>query len=557
MTARDPARAAELDRQLYDVSEAVRIAGVLLTPVMPRSCREVLARVGSAVDGSDPNLDRDGVWATPPGAGRQIAKGDPLWPRLDPDRAATNVETDMQRKASPPRAVVGRKVRAAADVATGAQQREQRTMKDGEQSGAGEAVSAEGSPQSEVGGSAPVGGSAAPVGTGAGTEEAAAPETPRISIDDFARVELRVGRVVTAEAVRKSKKLLRLEIDDGGGVRQVVAGIAKAYEPERLVGRHVVFVANLQPAKLMGIDVERHGARGARCRRAAGAPGPRRPRARSRRFGDPMIDSHCHLADEQFAADLDAVVARAHGAAWTGAVHPRPVEWRGGRPCRPCRRGVAGCRLRGRIHPHQAGAVGDATGGPDGVASFVRGAAEARRGTCAIGEIGLDYHYDFAPRETQIEVFRRQIALAREMGWPVVIHTREADDDTVDALHTEGRGDVEGVFHCFTGDAAFARRALDLGFHVSFSGIVTFRNATAIREAAAIVPPDRLLAETDAPYLSPVPYRGRRNEPARVSQVIDTLAEVRGVDRADIIRGNPAVIPTGCSARARQKSPAR
>ena len=254
VTARDPARAAELDRQLYDVSEAVRIAGVLLTPVMPRSCREVLARVGSAVDGSDPNLDRDGVWATPPGAGRQIAKGDPLWPRLDPDRAATNVETDVQRKASPPRAVVGRKVRVAADVATGAQQREQRTMKDGEQSGAGEAVSAEGSPQSEVGGSAPVGGSAAPAGTGAGTEEAAAPETPRISIDDFARVELRVGRVVTAEAVRKSKKLLRLEIEDGGGVRQVVAGIAKAYEPERLVGRHVVFVANLQPAKLMGIE---------------------------------------------------------------------------------------------------------------------------------------------------------------------------------------------------------------------------------------------------------------------------------------------------------------
>ena len=254
VTARDPARAAELDRQLYDVSEAVRIAAVLLTPVMPRSCREVLARVGSVDDAPGLNLDRDAVWATPPGAERRIAKGDPLWPRLDPDRAATNVETDVQRKVSPPRAVVGRKVRVAADVGTGAQQREQRTMKDGEQSGAGEAVSAEGPPQAEVGGSAPVGGSAAPVGTGAGTEEVAAPETPRISIDDFARVELRVGRVVTAEAVRKSKKLLRLEIDDGAGVRQVVAGIAKVYEPESLVGRHVVFVANLQPAKLMGIE---------------------------------------------------------------------------------------------------------------------------------------------------------------------------------------------------------------------------------------------------------------------------------------------------------------
>ena len=254
VTARDPARAAELDRQLYDVSEAVRIAAVLLTPVMPRSCREVLARVGAPVGGSGPTLDRDGVWATPPGAERQIAKGDPLWPRLDPDRPATGGETDVQRKASPPKAVAGRKVRVAADVATGAQRREQRTMNDSEQPAAGEAVAAATPPESEVGASAPVGGGVAPVGIGAGTEEAEAPETPRISIDDFARVELRIGRVVTAEAVRKSKKLVRLEIDDGAGVRQVVAGIARAYEPETLVGRHVVFVANLQPAKLMGIE---------------------------------------------------------------------------------------------------------------------------------------------------------------------------------------------------------------------------------------------------------------------------------------------------------------
>ena len=249
-----------------------------------------------------------------------------------------------------------------------------------------------------------------------------------------------------------------------------------------------------------------------------------------------MIDSHCHLADEQFAADLDAVVARARTAGVDGvlcildALSAEEAD----RADAVAEAWPAVAFAVG-VHPHQAGAVDDATGGPAGVAPFVRNAVEARAGACAIGEIGLDYHYDFAPRETQIEVFRRQIALAREMGRPIVIHTREADDDTVDALHAEGRGDVRGVFHCFTGDAAFARRALDLGFHVSFSGIVTFRNATAIREAAAIVPPDRLLAETDSPYLSPVPYRGRRNEPARVAQVIDTLAEVRGVDRADVI----------------------
>ncbi len=249
-TARDPARAAELDRQLCDVSEAVRIAAVLLAPVMPSSCREVLARVGAPVVDPGLNLDRDAVWTTPPGAERQVVKGDPLWPRLDPDRAASNVETGVQRKAPPPRGAVGRKVRVAADAGAGAQRREQRTMNDSEQPGAGEAAPAAAPPQPETGGSAPV-------GEGAATGEAAAPqapETPRISIDEFAKVELRVGRVVTAEAVRKSKKLVRLEIDDGAGVRQVVAGIAKAYEPETLVGRHVVFVANLQPAKLMGIE---------------------------------------------------------------------------------------------------------------------------------------------------------------------------------------------------------------------------------------------------------------------------------------------------------------
>ena len=248
-----------------------------------------------------------------------------------------------------------------------------------------------------------------------------------------------------------------------------------------------------------------------------------------------MIDSHCHLADEQFAADLDAVVVRARGAGVDGAlcILDAANEEEASR-ADGVARAWPDIAFAVGVHPHQAGAAGDLAGGVDGVASFVRRAVEARAGACAIGEIGLDYHYDYAPRETQVEVFRRQIALARELDRPIVIHTREADDDTVDALRSEGGGDVQGVFHCFTGDAGFARRALDLGFHVSFSGIVTFRNATAIREAAAIVPADRLLAETDSPYLSPVPYRGRRNEPARVVQVIDALAEVRGATRGEI-----------------------
>ena len=249
-----------------------------------------------------------------------------------------------------------------------------------------------------------------------------------------------------------------------------------------------------------------------------------------------MIDSHCHLADEQFAADLGAVVERARDAGVDGVLCILDAlnEDEAGRADGVAEIWPAAAFAVG-VHPHQAGAVEDAAGGLEGVAPFVRRLLDARAGACAVGEIGLDYHYDFAPPRTQIEVFRSQIALARELAMPIVVHTREADADTLDAIRAEGGGDVQGVFHCFTGDAAFARQALDLGFHVSFSGIVTFRNAAAIREAAAIVPAERLLVETDAPYLSPVPFRGRRNEPARVSQVVDALSEVRGVSRDDVI----------------------
>ena len=179
------------------------------------------------------------------------------------------------------------------------------------------------------------------------------------------------------------------------------------------------------------------------------------------------------------------------------------------------------------VHPHQAGVFADRL---DDVEAHVRAAIEARAGTCAVGEIGLDYHYDFAPREVQREVFRRQIQVATQVGRPVVIHTREADEDTL-AILTERGPAVSGVVHCFTGDAMMAERAVGLGLHVSFSGIVTFR--------AAVVPDDRLLVETDAPYLAPVPHRGKRNEPAWVGHVADRLAEVRGV-APDMLRARTA-----------------
>jgi TatD DNase family protein len=158
-----------------------------------------------------------------------------------------------------------------------------------------------------------------------------------------------------------------------------------------------------------------------------------------------------------------------------------------------------------------------------------------------VGEIGLDYHYDFSPRAVQLEVFAAQVALAGELERPVIIHTREATDDTFAVLGDAGGGKATGVFHCFTGDTAMARRAVEIGFYVSFSGIVTFPSAVELREAARIVPEDRLLIETDCPYLAPVPFRGKRNEPSFVGRVLEVLAETRNVARdalAAAIDGN-------------------
>jgi TatD DNase family protein len=151
---------------------------------------------------------------------------------------------------------------------------------------------------------------------------------------------------------------------------------------------------------------------------------------------------------------------------------------------------------------------------------------------CAIGEIGLDYHYDLAPREVQRAVFAAQLAVAGEQRLPVIIHTREATDDTFAIL--QGAAGVTGVFHCFTGDTAMARRALALGFYLSYAGIVTFPKASDLRDTLKVVPGDRLLIETDCPYLAPVPHRGKRNEPAYVGRVLESLAAVRGEPADDL-----------------------
>ncbi|MEP6916671.1 MAG: TatD family hydrolase, partial [Acidobacteriota bacterium] len=224
-------------------------------------------------------------------------------------------------------------------------------------------------------------------------------------------------------------------------------------------------------------------------------------------------------------ADLDAVVLRAREAGLTGALCIVAAGEAGEAAAATRVQALwPAVRVAVGIHPHQAAAFAGSGADPAGL---VRGQVAAT-GACAIGEIGLDYHYDFSPRAVQHVVFGEQVGLARELRLPVVIHTREATADTFAILKERGGVDIRGVFHCFTGDLAMAEAALDLGFHVSFAGIVTFPKAAALREIARMIPSERLLAETDSPYLAPVPHRGTRNEPALVARVIETLAQVRG-----------------------------
>jgi TatD DNase family protein len=157
---------------------------------------------------------------------------------------------------------------------------------------------------------------------------------------------------------------------------------------------------------------------------------------------------------------------------------------------------------------------------------LTREAASASQAV-AIGEVGLDYHYDFSPRAVQREVFAAQVALAVELGRPVVIHTRDASEDTLAVLHEAGQGRVRAVMHCFSGSIEEARRAVDLGFFISLAGILTFPKADALREVARFVPLDHLLVETDAPFLAPVPHRGKRNEPTWVGETLKRLAELK------------------------------
>lgn len=238
-----------------------------------------------------------------------------------------------------------------------------------------------------------------------------------------------------------------------------------------------------------------------------------------------LVDAHCHLTGTYLAADqVGETLARARAAGVGGFIAV-------GTDLADCDAvlALAGAHPEVQaslgVHPHEARSWGPGTGGE----------LRQRLGHPSVrfvGETGLDWHYDLSPRDAQEAAFRAQIQLALELGKPLMIHTRSAPEATLELLEQEGAGRVGGLIHCFSEDLAFARRALDLGFHLSFSGIATFPKADAVREVATWAPLDRILVETDAPFLAPVPRRGRTNEPAYVRHTAEAIAAFRGIPLA-------------------------
>jgi TatD DNase family protein len=225
-----------------------------------------------------------------------------------------------------------------------------------------------------------------------------------------------------------------------------------------------------------------------------------------------LIDSHCHLNDPQFDGDREGAIERALAA---GVEHMMTIDAPEFAEPYPFIYATIG------VHPHEAAKATEET------FARIRDLA-ANPKVLAIGEIGLDYHYDFSPRDVQHRVFARQLELAAELHKPIVIHTREAWDDTLAFVRQNAGLPHGGIMHCFTGSPAQAIEAVEMGFHLGFGGVLTFPKAEQVRDAARITPQDRLLIETDCPYLAPVPFRGKRNEPAFMLETARRLAEVRG-----------------------------
>jgi TatD DNase family protein len=248
-----------------------------------------------------------------------------------------------------------------------------------------------------------------------------------------------------------------------------------------------------------------------------------------------LVDSHCHLETKDYA-ELPPVLERARAA---GLVHAivvgqfhGPGDWGNALEVAAAHPGFLSPTLG--IHPHEAARAGE-----EDLLTLERLCAQPQ--VRAVGEAGLDYYYEHSPREAQARVMRRQCALARALKKPLVVHVRDAHDDCEAILREEGIG--RGIIHCFTGDTDAARRYLDLGFHLSLSGVVTYKKTEALQAAVQFAPLERLLVETDSPYLAPVPHRGRKNEPAHVVETARKVAELKGVTLEQV-----AEVPTANAA---------
>lgn len=238
------------------------------------------------------------------------------------------------------------------------------------------------------------------------------------------------------------------------------------------------------------------------------------------------IDSHAHIDGPEFDADREAVIERAQAAGVSTILNVGTGDPHSGAFERAVELGRKHASIYTAVgtHPHDARLYDSQA------EEKIKSLIHSER-VVAWGEIGLDFYYDNSPRHVQVEVFKRQLRAARECDLPVIIHTREAESETMDILQSEYAGaERRGIFHCFSGSMDLAQKAVDIGFMISFSGIVTFKKAEELRAIAKQVPLERLLIETDCPYLTPVPHRGKRNEPAYVVEVARCLARVRGLE---------------------------
>lgn len=239
-----------------------------------------------------------------------------------------------------------------------------------------------------------------------------------------------------------------------------------------------------------------------------------------------LIDTHAHLNDSRFSKDLPDVIGRAAHAGVSTIINVG-FDLDSSQAAVDLAQKYKSVFATVGVHPHDAGRV------ETGWADRVRSLATEKK-VVAIGEIGLDYYYNHSSAQAQEAVFREQIRLAKELGLPVIVHDRDAHEEVLTILREEQAWEAGGVFHCFSGDVSFVHKCLELGFYISLAGPVTFKNAKDLQAVATEIPSNRLLIETDSPYLAPVPYRGKRNEPAYVTAVVHHVSKLRGESIQDV-----------------------